>query len=154
MIRKTALYAGAVMLTALSLVAAGTAHAADGITLQIVITNVRATTGTIHADVCRKAEFLKDCPHGGDARAVKGTTTITVTGLPPGDYAVQAYYDQNGNNKLDRGLFGIPKEGVGFSNDAPIRLSPPKWTDAVFSLVGDKRITLRLRYFDGRDNKP
>ena len=39
-----------------------------------------------------------------------------------GRYAVQAFLDENGNGEVDRALFGIPKEGVGFSNDAKIRL--------------------------------
>ena len=74
--------------------------------------------------------------------------------VQPGDYAAQVSYDENGNGKVDRAIFGIPKEGVGFSRDAPIRLSPPKWQDAMFSLSGDTSITLRLRYFMGGDNKP
>ena len=53
------------------------------------------------------------------------------------------------NGKIDRALFGIPKEGVGFSNDAPIRLGPPKWKDAQFQLGDDKVITFKLRYFIG-----
>lgn len=154
MIRLMAAACGALIAAGFSTALTAQSSAAGPITIQIVVTNVRAATGRVHVDICRKAEFLKECPIGGDANAVKGTTIITVSGLAPGDYAVQAYYDQNGNNKLDRALFGVPKEGVGFSNDAPIRLGPPKWTEAVFAVAGDKRITLRLRYFIGGDNKP
>ena len=62
------------------------------------------------------------------------------------------FYDQNGNGKIDRALFGIPKEGVGFSNDAKIRLAPPKWEEAVFDYDGQEQtIRLKLRYFTGPD---
>ncbi|MGC5276295.1 DUF2141 domain-containing protein, partial [Escherichia coli] len=64
----------------------------------------------------------------------------------------QVFYDQNGNGRIDRALFGIPKEGVGFSNDAKIRLAPPKWEEAVFDYDGQEQtIRLKLRYFTGPD---
>ena len=77
-------------------------------------------------------------------------TTVTFYGLKPGRYAAQLFYDENGNGKVDRALFGIPKEGVGFSNDAKIRFGPPKWEDAAFSYDGsDRTIGVKLRYFIG-----
>lgn len=147
------LAAGAACLVA-STALAGARPGQAGVVLTINITNIRATTGKVHIDLCRKSEFLKTCAIVADAQPVRGTTTITLENVAPGDYAVQATYDQNGNGKVDRALFGIPKEGVGFSNDAPIRLGPPSWKDAVFSMSGDKAITLRMRYFSGGDNKP
>ena len=78
-----------------------------------------------------------------------GTTVITFPGIPADDYAVQAFHDENHNRRVDRALFGIPKEGVGFSNDAPIRMSPPKWTDAVLRFGTDQTIQLKMRYFLG-----
>lgn len=118
-------------------------------TLRIEVTGVRNARGTVHIDVCRQAEFLKDCPVHGEAHAVAGKTIVTVSNLLPGTYAVQAFHDENSNGKVDRALFGIPTEGVGFSNDAPIRFSPPKWAAAMFQLGDDKTITLKMRYFSG-----
>ena len=121
-------------------------------TLHIEVSNVRGHSGEVHADICTQAQFLKDCPRSGHAPAKVGVTTITLTGLPPGRYAAQIFYDENGNKKVDRALFGIPKEGVGFSNDAKIRFSPPKWEEAVFDYDGKATtIRLRLRYFMGPD---
>ena len=133
----------------LSLITIGAAPA--GI-LQVDVANVRGATGTVHVDICSQAQFLKDCPRSADARAMVGVTHVTLTGLPPGRYAAQVFYDENGNHKIDRALFGIPKEGVGFSNDAKIRFSPPKWEEAVFDYDGNPRtIHLKLRYFIGPD---
>lgn len=123
-------------------------------TLRVEIGNVRAAHGRVHIDVCTEAQFLKDCPLSADAAAQIGTTTVSFAGLPPGKYAIQAFFDENGNGKLDRAMFGIPKEGVGFSNDAKIALGPPKWKDAVFAAPGgDQTIRLNLRYFIGGDAK-
>ncbi len=121
----------------------------DTVTLQISVTGVRNAKGVVHVDICRQAEFLKSCPVQAKAVAVAGTTVVTVANLSPGTYAAQVFHDENNNTKVDRALFGIPKEGVGFSNDAPIKLAPPKWGDAQFQLTDDKTITLKLRYFMG-----
>jgi len=118
-------------------------------TLQIEVTGVRNSKGVVHVDLCREAEFLKDCPVQASAPALAGKTIVTISNVQPGTYAVQAFHDENHNGKVDRALFGIPKEGVGFSNDAPIRLGPPKWKDAQFQLGDDKGIAFKLRYFIG-----
>jgi len=127
----------------------GAAPAGHG-TLGIDVGNVRVARGVVHVDVCPEAKFLKDdCPWSGDAPARVGITRVTVTGLPPGRYAAQAFLDENSNGKVDRALFGIPKEGVGFSNDAKITLGPPKFADAAFAFDGARLIRLNLRYFMG-----
>ena len=127
------------------------ATAAEASTLTVRVTNVRDDRGNVHIDVCPQQQFLKDdCPYAASAPARTGTTLVTIHSVPAGDYAVQAFQDENGNHKVDRALFGIPKEGIGFSNDAPIRLGPPKWRDARFALNGEEQvITLRMRYMLG-----
>ncbi len=120
-------------------------------TLTVQISNVRNSTGTIHVDICSQDQFLGDnCPYVGDAPAHAGVTTVVVHNLPAGHYAAQIFHDENRNKKVDRALFGIPKEGIGFSNDARISLGPPKWADAQFTFNGDvQTIGLKTRYFMG-----
>lgn len=119
--------------------------------LTVQITNVRNASGVVHVDLCPEAHFLKeDCPLSADAPARAGVTTVIVPGVPAGRYAAQVFHDENRNRKVDRALFGIPKEGIGFSRDAPIRMSPPKWQDAWFDFAGGRQaITLRMRYMLG-----
>ena len=79
----------------------------------------------MHVDICPKTDFLKqDCPWSGEAPATLGTTIVTIPNVPPGVYAAQVFQDRNNNHKVDRALFGIPTEPVGFSNDAPIHDEP------------------------------
>lgn len=132
----------------MSLLAAALMIAANA-PLTVDVTGVKNERGRVRIDVCPQAKFLDDgCPWHVSVPAKAGTTTLEVPDLPPGDYAIQAFHDANGNDELDRGLFGIPKEGVGFSRDARIVFSPPKWKDAVFT-HGSKpqRQTFRLRYW-------
>lgn len=127
------------------------AAAPIGGTLTIDVSNVRNARGRVHVDICPEARFLKDdCPYSASAPARAGVTRVVVSDLPAGTYAVQAFHDENGNGKADRGFLGLPKEGIGFSNDAPIRMAPPRWADARFVFAGgDKAIALRMRYFGG-----
>lgn len=115
------------------------------------IGNVRNARGKVVVDLCPQDRFLGDgCIHHAEAPARSGTTVITVENVPAGDYAVQAFHDENANGDVDRAMFGIPREGVGFSRNARIGLGPPKWRDAYFVHQGRAEvIRFDLRYFMG-----
>lgn len=57
-------------------------------------------------------------------------------GIAPGMYAVSVYHDENSNGKLDTNFLGIPREGVGASNDAKGHMGPPKFGAAKFPFAG------------------
>ena len=116
--------------------------------LRIAVAGVRSPRGHIRVDVCPVSDFLKDCRYGGAAPATLGVTVVIVKDLPPGTYAAQAYQDGNDNNSVDRNILGLPTEGVGFSNDAPIGLHPPSFWAAAFSYAGGHHtISFKLRHF-------
>jgi uncharacterized protein (DUF2141 family) len=52
--------------------------------------------------------------------------------LPFGEYAIKLYHDENGNNKMDRNMLGIPSEDYGFSNNATGSFGPADYEDAKF----------------------
>ena len=120
-------------------------------TLTIRVTNLRNAKGRVHVDLCTQATFLKDgCPFSASAPAQTPVTVVVVKGVAPGRYAAQLFHDENGNDKMDRALFGIPKEGFAFSRDAPIRMSPPKWAEAEFGYAGGgQAMQVRMRYMLG-----
>ena len=137
------------ILAAALLLAEAATGSSPSITIQVH--NVRNNHGRVRVSVCPRERFLADgCPWNSNAPALAGTTTIVVPGVPPGDYAVQAFHDENDNDRIDRGMFGIPREGVGFSRDARIVLSPPAWRNAVFTHgTTAQTIGFSLRYFTG-----
>ena len=124
----------------------------DAGTLTIHVTNVRNAKGRIHIDLCPQAAFLKDgCPFATSAPAQSPVTTVVMKGVAPGHYAAQLFHDENGNDKMDRGLFGIPKEGVAFSRDALKAMAAPKWADAEFVFPGAaQQIQVKMRYLLGQ----
>jgi acyl-CoA reductase-like NAD-dependent aldehyde dehydrogenase/uncharacterized protein (DUF2141 family) len=75
----------------------------------------------------------------------ESVTMIDAGELPAGRYAVSAYLDENGNHKLDAGLFGIPREPVGASNNPAPGMGPPRFDDCAFLLgASDQTISIRL----------
>ncbi len=117
-------------------------------TLTIEVANVRASKGRVHIDVCPEARFLKSgCAYSASAVARKGVTTVVVPNVAAGRYAVQAYFDENGNGKMDFGLFGLPKEGFGFSRDPKVTTRAPTFDQAAFDATGAAQsLALHLHY--------
>jgi uncharacterized protein (DUF2141 family) len=75
------------------------------------------------------------------------TSTCAFDALTPGTYAVACFHDENGNGKLDTGLFGIPKEGTVASNNAKGFMGPPSFDKAKFTLPsGASTMQLRMSY--------
>jgi uncharacterized protein (DUF2141 family) len=87
------------------------------------------------ADFPKKADkavaLAKSEPSGKHA-------TCEFQGVPPGTYAVSVFHDENSNGKLDTNFMGIPREGVGASNNAKGRFGPPKFSAAGFQHSGGR----------------
>lgn len=74
-------------------------------------------------------------------------STLAFSPIPAGTYAVACFHDENGNGKMDRGLFGIPKEGWVVSNNAKGFLSAPSFSAAKFAFSGEPQtMVLRVSY--------
>ena len=124
---------------------------AQAASVTVTVTGVRDSRGVVRVAICPRAEFLHPhCPYVGRAPAESGSVAVTIDDVPPGVYAAEAFQDANDNGNLDRNWLGLPKEGMGFSNDAPMRFGPPRFDDAAFVLgIGHAGIAFRLRYLAG-----
>lgn len=72
---------------------------------------------------------------------------IVLEGLKEGTYAFAIIHDENKDGKLNTGAFGIPKEGFGFSNNPPIRIGAPKFSECAFTLgAQDSELSVKMRY--------
>ena len=80
---------------------------------------------------------LRD-PDRLEAYTLDGRESYVLTDIPPGEYALMAYYDENDNLKIDKSFIGIPTEPLGFSNNYTPK-GPPSYTRAAFSLAYDER---------------
>ena len=134
---------------AIASAALAAAHGDGQSALEVRIDGLRTTKGMLRLCLTRNAAHFPDC--GGDPAATKisvsaGTDPILVQGLQPGAYAISAIHDENANGKLDS-LFGIPREGFGFSNNPTIRFGAPSFNAARFTLTGGEKVeTIRMKY--------
>jgi uncharacterized protein (DUF2141 family) len=77
------------------------------------------------------------------AKIVERQAVCDFTAVAPGTYAVSVVHDENSNGKLDTNFIGMPREGVGASNDAKGHMGPPKFAAASFRYEGG-RLDLRI----------
>lgn len=123
-----------------------------GSELTVTVTGFKSSGASAILSICDSAAChkqqdagYKDIPaalisSGGASRTYK------ITGLKPGEYSLTAYHDENGNGKLDTGMFGIPEEPVGFSMLNVKKLSShPRWESVKFSVAeGSSKVTVYL----------
>jgi uncharacterized protein (DUF2141 family) len=118
----------------------------------IKVENLRSSEGTVRACMTTDEEIFPKCIKDPDShrtvvKAEKGMT-IRFTGVEPGKYAIALLHDENDNGKADRVLGMMPKEGYGFSRDAPVNMAPPEFDDAVFEHgTGRQELAIKMRYF-------
>lgn len=123
---------------------------ASDVTLTVQVTGIKGNSGNIGLLLFSQSEGFPSDHSKATGRvfipvsqAAKGHAFI---GLKPGTYAVAVVHDANSNGKMDTGMFGIPKEGYGVSNDAVRTLGPPVFTEAVVSVKSSLTISVPMHY--------
>lgn len=123
----------------------------DETRLEVSVQNVRSSSGnvtiTVYGDDRRKflasgAKLVRD-----RAPAQAGVTRSCLPVPGPGVYAIAVYHDEDGDRDFDRNAMGMPREGYGFSNDAPTLMSLPSFNDVIFQAgPGSTPLTITMRY--------
>jgi uncharacterized protein (DUF2141 family) len=119
--------------------------------VRIAVSGLRNDHGLVQACLTTQPRHFPDCrddpaSHRLSMEAHDGLV-LRFDRVEPGTYAVALLHDENGNGRADRVLSMIPREGFGFSRDAPVRMGPPGFDEAAFD-VGAAPVhkTIRMRY--------
>jgi uncharacterized protein (DUF2141 family) len=125
-------------------IGAGASQAAQ---VDVHVTGVSNPRGHVRVELCTRQTFLTDaCPYTAAAPATVGDTVVQLSEVPPGEYAIQAFDDDLDAGHVHQNILGIPRERVGFSNDAPLHVQGPIFSEAAFKVgEGAREVTLRLR---------
>jgi uncharacterized protein (DUF2141 family) len=121
--------------------------------IKITVNTFRNSNGNAGFALFNKGE---DFPSFGD-KAMKvvyvkisnNYSEVEFDNLPAGDYAIAVFHDENSNKELDTNFLGIPKEGVGCSNNPKGGFDPPKFEDARFKFSGSVQtisVNVRSKY--------
>jgi len=127
-----------------------TASSAAG-ELHVTVGGVRNDAGNVRVALYQTPEQFAT-KAGRFLEVVIPASTGTIEGafaeVPPGTYGLAAFHDENDNVTFDENFLGIPQEGFGFGNDAPVFLGPPDFAEASVSVEdGSKSVNLTLQYW-------
>ena len=122
-----------------------------GNVIHVSITGFRNDKGEAYCALYAPGKSFPTDPTGALAHVSvavsSGAAVCKFEGVAPGRYAVSVFHDENSNRKMDTNFLGIPKEGVGASNDAKGKMGPPKFDAAAFSYSGGQLdLTIRIFY--------
>ncbi|ATD01432.1 DUF2141 domain-containing protein [Pseudoalteromonas spongiae] len=107
-------------------------------TVQFNIEGIQHDKGKLYIQLFKgENNFKKGEAHNvAIVNAKKGKLTVTFNDVEPGDYAIRYFHDENSNRDFDNNMFGMPIEGYGFSNNAPVNFGPPSYQQMTF-MVSD-----------------
>ena len=104
--------------------------------IRVIVDGFKNDRGFAKIGLCNSRESFKNSEELAilfkTTRIVSGKSEHVFPGVPFGIYAVSVYHDENGNGRLDKGLFGKPLELYGFSNNARGVMSRPEYEKAAF----------------------
>lgn len=108
--------------------------------IHVEIAGLRSDQGKVQCDLfSAPAGFPKDPSKASAHFTSEGfhrRAFCDFVGVAAGTYAVSVYHDENSNGKMDTNFVGMPREGVGASNNAKGHFGPPKFRAAAFSYTG------------------
>lgn len=127
------------------------AQSAAGADVVIAVSNLRNMRGTVRVCMTNNPRRFPRCnDDAGSHRlvvAANAAATVRFHNVAPGTYAIALLHDENDNGRADRALSMIPREGFGFSRDAPVRMGPPDFEDAAITVTSTElHQTIRMRY--------
>ncbi len=128
----------------------GAAKASEASSILVEIDGLRSNRGQIMACMTANPKTFPDCQKDPHARhltvpAANGET-VEFRDVPQGRYAIALFHDENGNGRMDK-MMMLPREGFGFSRDAPLQFGPPRFGAASFQ-VGPAQLktAIKVRY--------
>jgi uncharacterized protein (DUF2141 family) len=117
-------------------------------TLDVTVSGIRSTKGTLLTCLWKDKTGFPTC--GKSKTAVKlrtaikgGAMKVTFRNVVPGSYAVSVEHDEDGDGKLKTNFIGMPKEGVGVSNNPG---GIPSFGKAQVKVGAGSAISITMRY--------
>ena len=136
------------MKTLMILLAVFLAHASFSQKLTVRIENVRDDQGQVAVALFdNENDFPKKRVQGKLTPATKGAVEVVFENLHDGEYAISVMHDSNKNGEMDSNMFGMPKEGFGFSNNVMGFMGSPSFEKAKFKLSKDP-VVIKLKYLN------
>lgn len=134
--------------------------------LTVQATGLRNAVGQVCFTLFERSEGFPDNPEGVianqciealDQTLENGTVesdepesvplSVTFEDLPSGSYAVSVLHDENEDQQINQGNFGIPTEGFGFSRNPTVRTGAPDFQETAIFVIGNTTTEIEMIYF-------
>jgi uncharacterized protein (DUF2141 family) len=117
--------------------------------LTVVVDGLRNANGTVRLELDGSEAAWNDkaaATAKGNVQAATGSISYTFRNVSPGTYGLGVYQDEDNSGKLRTNLFGVPKEGYGFSNN-PSVMRMPTFQEVQFAVAQqDKTVVIHLKH--------
>lgn len=105
--------------------------------LKVVVTNFKNNSGQAAFFLFNSGDAFPNHTEkallSGYIKIAGNTAEYTFTNIDMVTYAVYVFHDEDKNKALKTNFLGMPKEGIGVSNNAKGHFGPPKYDDAKFN---------------------
>lgn len=112
----------------------------------VQVTNLENVKGTLYIGWYNNAEDFRINDKALYRAEINVNNLSEVTSvfedIPVGSYAIAVFLDEDDDYKLDKNLFGIPKEKYGFSNNVLPALRAATFEESAFSLTDKSQIVV------------
>lgn len=120
-----------------------------GADLKITFEGLLQKHGTIRLALYRSEnEFMDECKAALINIPVDETPAqmFWLRNLPPGNYALAFFHDENDNFKLDKNILGIPTEPYGFSKMPSSKWRVPEFNEVAIEInSGNNEVVVQLK---------
>jgi uncharacterized protein (DUF2141 family) len=118
--------------------------------IRVKVTDLRSNDGKVGLTLFNTAEGFPGNPNNAiDKKYVdvtNKTAFATFEKVPPGKYAIAVYHDEDEDGEIETNFIGIPKEGIGSSNNPKSRMGPPRYEDCEFDTRKTQELTIIMKY--------
>lgn len=118
-------------------------------TLTVAVNDLKNVNGNFCMSIFKSADGFPDSAEKAIFaecfRVSQKSFTIQLSDFPAGRFSIAGWHDENMDKKLNYNLFGIPKEGLAFSENGKPRLTPPpgppSFESISFEIAGEDKTT-------------
>lgn len=104
-------------------------------TIKIEIQGIESSKGILQIGLYNSLDDFPDFEKsfkGASPKPITSGVVYSFENISAGKYAIALWQDENEDKKLNKNMFGVPKEKYGFSNNVFGSFGPPDFTEASF----------------------
>jgi uncharacterized protein (DUF2141 family) len=129
-----------------------TAFAQNKNKILVNVSAIRNADGVIRASLYSSKKGFPSKPEKAymitSSTITKNEAVLIFENVPSGKYAVSVVHDENNNGKIDKTWAGMPKEGVGSSNNPKTMSGPPSFKSSSFEVFSTSvTLNINITYF-------